>query len=216
MKGLADRAIHDKRYRRYLAVKVGFTIDAVWAVTNLVLGILQASVWFITLGAYYMVFGIMRMMLLSHMRSIPSESIESERRIERTCGIMLLASIFVLSGIVTLVMKDLGGFAYDEILIYAMATFAFYSLISSIVSYVKLRKRDDIIAVTNSRVNLAIALVSIFAVEIAMLTAFGTAEDAQLRFIMPILTGTGIAITMGFLGLRSIMGGNTLVVDERG
>lgn len=58
MKDLAKRAIHDKRYRRYLAVKMGFAIDAVWAVANLVLGVLQASIWFITLGAYYMVFGV--------------------------------------------------------------------------------------------------------------------------------------------------------------
>lgn len=206
MKGLVNRAIRDKRYRRYLAIKIGFAIDALWAVTNLVLGVLQASVWFVTLGAYYLVFGIMRIVLLSHLKGEPEEHADSLRRMERTCGIMLLVSIFVLSGIVTLVMKDMGGFVYNEILIYAMTTFAFYSLISSIVSYAKLRKRDDMIALMNNRVNLAIALVSIFAVEIAMLTAFGKADDAQLRFIMPILTGTGIAVTIGYLGVQSILG----------
>lgn len=91
-------------------------------------------------------------------------------------------------------------------MVYAMATFAFYSLTTSIISYVKMRKNGDVVAITNSRVNLAIALASIFAVEIALLTVFGTAEDAQLRFIMPILTGTGIAITIVFLGTRSILG----------
>lgn len=205
MKDLANKAIHDKEYRRYLAIKTGFAIDAIWALTNLILGVIQTSIWFVTLGAYYMVFGIIRMVLLSYLRSDFNHDPKEERRIERICGILLLASIFVLSGIVTLVMKNLGGFVYNEILIYAMATFAFYSLISSIVSYVKLRKRDDVIATTNARVNLAIALVSIFAVEIAMLTAFGTADDEQLKFIMPILTGTGIAITIGYLGVRSIL-----------
>lgn len=208
MKKLASRIVRDQGYRRYLGVKGGFAIDAVWAVVNLVIGILQASVWFITLGAYYMVFGIMRILLLSHLKDEPKDAPDAVRRIERICGIMLLLSIFVLSGIVTLVMKNMGNFEYDEILVYAMATFAFYSLISSIVSYVKLRKRGDVIAITNSRVNLAIALVSIFAVEIAMLTAFGTADDAKLRFIMPILTGTGIAIVIGLLGVRSILGSN--------
>lgn len=119
---------------------------------------------------------------------------------------MLLLSVFVLSGIVTLVMKDVGNFEYHEYMVYAMATFAFYSLTTSIISYVKMRKNGDVVAITNSRVNLAIALVSIFAVEIALLTVFGTAEDAQLRFIMPILTGTGIAITIVFLETRSILG----------
>lgn len=206
MKDLATKAIRDGEYRRYLGVQTGFAVDACWGAANLVLGILQTSVWFITLGVYYMVFGIIRLMLLSCMRHGSSTNSAGSRHVERICGVMLLVSIFVLSGIVTLVMKDLGGFEYDEILIYAMATFAFYSLTSSIVSCVKLRKHSDVIAVVNSRVNLAIALVSILAVEIAMLTAFGTAEDAQLRFVMPILTGTGIAITVGFLGIRCILG----------
>lgn len=206
MKDLATRAIRDKEYRRLLAIRGGFAIDAVWAIANLVLGILQASVWFITLGAYYMVFGIMRIVLLSYFRQDSTADESASRRIERICGVLLLVSIFVLSGIVTLVMVDMGGYVYHEIMIYAMATFAFYSLIASIVSYVRLRKHDDVIAITNSRVNLSIALVSIFAVEIAMLTAFGTAEDAELRFIMPILTGTAIAITIGFLGVRSVLG----------
>ncbi len=206
MRELAAKAIYNQGYRRLLGMKVGFVVDAVWAVANLTLGILQASVWFITLGAYYMIFSIIRMMLLLSSRWKPDIHADTPRRIERFCGIMLLVSIFILSGIVTLVMKDLGGYEYGGVLIYAMATFAFYSLTSSIVSFVKLRKCDDIIAIVNSRVNLAIALVSIFAVEIAMLTAFGTAEDAQLKFVMPILSGASIAIVIGFLGVRSVLG----------
>lgn len=189
-----------------MGVKVGFCIDAVWAIANLVLGAIESSIWFVTLGAYYMVFGIIRLVLLSHLGHSSNKDEGNPRKVEHLCGIMLLLSIFVLSGIVTLVMKDIGRYDYHQYLIYAMATFAFYSLISSIVSYVKLRKNDDVIAIANSRVNLAIALVSIFAVEIAMLTAFGTAEDEQLRFIMPILTGTSIAIVIGILGIRSVLG----------
>lgn len=206
MRILAFKIIHDKDYRRYLGVKGGFIVDGVWALANLVLGVLNTSIWFVTLGVYYMVFGVMRLLLLSHLRRPCDSKDYNPRKIERICGVLLLASVFALSGIVTLVMTHLGGFDYNEILIYAMSTFAFYSLISSIVSYAKLRKCDDIIAITNARVNLAIALVSIFAIEIAMLTAFGKPEDAYLKFIMPILTGTGIAVTIGFLGVRSILG----------
>lgn len=148
----------------------------------------------------------MRLALLSHLSRSSDEPEGNPRKIECLCGIMLLLSVFVLSGIVTLVMKDIGNFEYHEYMVYAMATFAFYSLTTSIISYMKMRKNGDVVAITNSRVSLAIALISIFAVEIALLTVFGTAEDAQLRFIMPILTGAGIAITIVFLGARSILG----------
>lgn len=206
MREFAERVVRDEKLRRHLGIQASFVIDAVWAVANLLLGALEASVWLITLGAYYLVFGIMRAIMLAWLRRPEGRTRAEERSLERTCGILLLASIFVLSGIVTLVMKDEGGFVYDEIVIYAMATFAFYSLAVSVFSNVKSRKRGDVVAVTISRVNLAVALVSIFAVEVAMLSAFGTEEDEALRRIMPILTGTGIAAVVGYLGVRSIAG----------
>lgn len=209
MRNLAANIISDKDYRRYFGLQVGFFIDAIWALINLVLGIANSSIWFITLGAYYMIFGVMRLLLLHHFYKPMNNENYNPQKIERICGILLLVSVFVLSGIVTLVMTQIGGYEYHEILIYAMATFAFYSLISSIVSYSRLRKCENVIAITNARVNLAIALVSIFAIEIAMLTAFGKPEDGDLKFIMPILTGTGIAIAIGFLGMRSLKGSNT-------
>lgn len=66
---------------------------------------------------------------------------------------LLLLSAFVLSGIVCLVMKGEGGFAYEGYLIYAVAAFAFYSLIVSIVNYARLRKHEDQLVIMNCHIS---------------------------------------------------------------
>ena len=205
---IAERAIEDKEYRTRIFVSSGLAVDIAWAAANLIGGACFASVWLVTLGAYYLVFAVMRGVLLLRMCRAESQRRCEERGMEKLCGILLLLSTFVLSGIVCLVMRGEGTFEYEGVLIYAVALFAFYSLISAIVNYVRKRKHNDVLVVLNCRVNLAIALVSIFALEVAMLAEFGTAADADLQFVMPIITGAVIAIALIAMGARSIVSSN--------
>lgn len=175
-----------------------------------------ASVWLITLGCYYLVFAIMRGALLSRMRRRDKrENPASESGIERLCGVLLLAMTFVLSGIVCLVMRGEGTFTYGDLAIYAVATFAFYSLISAIVSYTRQRKRGDVLAILACRINLAVALVSIFTLEVAMLAEFGSDADAAFAYVMPIITGAAIAAALITMGVRSIANARKASAQER-
>ena len=180
---------------------MNFAVDAIWAVFNLALGVVNESYWFVTLGAYYILFAIMRLIILSCMR----QSVAFKSSLERFCGILLLLTIFVLSGITTLTSLHLGGYSYGDILAIAMAAFTTYSLTAAIVSFVKQRHNEDRLIVVNSRINLAIGLVSLLALEIALLSTFGTEEDALLQYVAPILTSTGITIVIAYLGIRTIL-----------
>ena len=208
---IINRVLNDKAYRRKMGVSGGLLIDVAWAVANLVGGVYYASIWLITLGASYLLFAIMRGVLLRCMvQSGYRGSHEGgDRRvlaIERLCGALLMLSTFVLSGIVCLVMHDEGTFSYEGVLIYAVAAFAFYSLISAIVNYARLRKRGDALIIVNCRVNLAVALVSVFALEVAMLAEFGTTADAGFLYVTPIATGAAIAAVLIALGAQSLLG----------
>lgn len=202
---IVERAIADEGYRRRLFVSGGLAIDAAWAAANLIGGTCFASVWLLTLGTYYLVFAVMRGALLLRMCRTESQRRCEKLSMEKLCGVLLLLSTFVLSGIVCLVIRGEGTFEYEGVLIYAVALFAFYSLISAVVNYVRERKHDDVPAVLNCRINLAIALVSIFALEVAMLAEFGTTSDADLQFVMPVVTGAAIAVILVGMGIRSIV-----------
>lgn len=101
-------------------------------------------------------------------------------------------------------MSGEGTFVYGDVLIYALAAFAFYSLIAAIMNYVRLYRHDDALVVLNCRINLSIALVSIFALEVAMLAEFSTPADAEFSYVMPAITGAVIFIVLVVLGVCSI------------
>lgn len=206
---MTEQAMDDADYRRRLFVALDVFMDVLWAAVNLIGGILSPSVWLITLGAFYFLCAVMRAVVFRHMGSSGARKTRQASAVERLCGVLLLLSVFVLSGIVCLVMKGEGGFAYEGYLIYAVAAFAFYSLIVSIVNYARLRKHEDRLVVVNCRINLSVALVSIFALEVAMLAQFSTASDVELNFFAPIATGTVVAIVIAAMGIRSIAAART-------
>lgn len=202
------RFLDDEDTRRQAFVFVGIVIDVVWAIGNLALGAFQASVWFATLGVYYLVFGLMRCALFVNLRNGTSCTIKEQARTSRICGVALMASVLVLSGIVTLIMTGKGTIRYGQITVIAVATFTFFALISSIVGLLRLCAHENMLVATNCRVNLAIALVSLFTLEIGMFSTYATADDAELVFVMPIITGAVIAILLFSLGLTTVAKAN--------
>ena len=204
MRGYARRLMTDAELRRHGGLAGGVAVDGAWAVLNLGLGALEQSVWLVTIGAFYLLATVMRLLLLFQMRRQPPCSRQTALRVQRLCGALMLLSVFVLSGVVTLVMKGLGSFTYEGYLVYAYACYAFYAIVSSGISYGKLRQHPDPLVVTNCRVRLCVAMMAIFALETALLGAFSGPEDADLNFIMPILTGTAIALAFAYLGIRSL------------
>lgn len=209
-----SRLMDDEDMRRRLFVFIGVVVDVLWALGNLVLGIAWLSVWFITLGIYCLVFGLMRGALLYELRKSAACTTSEQARVSRICGIMLIASVLVLSGIVTLIMIGEGSIRYDKITVIAVATFTFFSLISSIVGLVRLRSHENLLVGTNCRVNLAIALVSLFTLEIGMFSAYATADDADLVFVMPIITGAAIASVLCIMGVITVCLANRTLADQ--
>lgn len=204
MKKHVQRLMGDADLRRHGGLAGGLVVDGLWALLNLGLGALEQSIWLGTVGLFYLLAAVMRLLLLFQMRRQPPCSHQAALRVQHLCGALMLLSVFVLSGVVTLVMKGLGGFAYEGYLVHAYACYAFYAIISSAISYGKLRRHPDPLVVTNCRVRLCVAMMAIFALEIALLGAFSGPEDAGLNFIMPILTGTTIALAFTYLGVRSL------------
>lgn len=208
-----SRLMDDEDIRRLLFVSIGVVVDVLWAIGNLVLGIAWLSAWFTTLGIYYLVFGLMRGILLHELRKSAECTTREQARVSRICGFMLISSVFILSGIVTLIMVGEGSIRYDPITVIAVATFTFFSLAVSIVGLVRLRSHENLLVGTNCRVNLAIALVSLFTLEIGMFSAYATANDAELVFVMPIITGATIAIVLCIMGAITVRLANRTLAD---
>ena len=87
-------------------------------------------------------------------------------------------------------------------MIYAMALYAFYAVITSVINVVKFRKYGSPVMSAAKIINLTAALVSMLSLETAMLAQFGE-DDVMFRQIMTSATGTGACVIV--LGMAVFM-----------
>ncbi|MGN0971005.1 MAG: hypothetical protein ACI4OY_03545 [Aristaeellaceae bacterium] len=198
------RYLTDAHVRMHVSLYLSLGINMLYAVMKLLMGAYYRSVWFGTLGVYYALLTALRFMLLGHVRrKVPGEEQASELKLCRLCGAVLIPMTIALSGVVILVLDRNEGFRYAGYLIYVAAMYAFYAVISAAVNLVKYKKYHSPVMSAAKAVSLASALVSIFALETAMLSQFGEGRDVLFRQVMTSATGAGVCAII--LGMAAVM-----------
>ena len=74
------------------------------------------------------------------------------------CGCMLFVINAALAGITILAVKKNAGFTYPGYLIYVMAMYAFYSVITAVINLVKYRKYGSPVTSAAKVINMSAAL----------------------------------------------------------
>lgn len=198
------RYLTDAHVRMHVSLQLSLGINMLYAAMKLLMGAYYRSVWFGTLGVYYALLTALRFMLLGHVRrNVPGRALVSELKRFRLCGAVLIPMTIALTGVVILVIDMNEGFQYAGYLIYVAAMYAFYKVISAVVNLVKYRRYQSPVMSAAKAVNLASALVSVFALETAMLSQFGQEHDHLFRRMMT--TATGAAICAFILGMATVM-----------
>lgn len=191
------RYLTDISFRARVSLCNSLVGNTLYAVMKFALGIYYADLWLITLAVYYLLLAVMRFSLLAHVnRETVGQNKLSEWRRYRLCGMLLLLMMLALSGIVILVLHQDRGFEYAGYLIYVMAAYAFYNIIMATVNIVKYRKLGSPLLSAAKAVSLTAALVSMLALETAMLSQFGTNDSPDFRNIMTGATGAGVCLVV--------------------
>lgn len=201
---IVEKLIHENRFRTEIALYPGFCINVLYVIFKTATGIYYRSAWFLSLGVYYLALAIMRFLLIHYIRLKKQTSDENdELRRYRMCGYMLFLINIALTGITILAVKKNAGFTYSGYLIYVMAMYAFYSVITAVMNLVKYRKYGSPILSAAKVINMSTALVSIFSLETAMLAQFGGENTEHFRVMMTALTGAGVSLIV--LGMAVFM-----------
>lgn len=136
---------------------------------------------------------------------------KAELKRYRICGASLLVINIALSGIVVLAVKKKNGFTYPGYMIYVMAIYAFYSVITAVINLVKYRKYGSPVLSAAKVISLTTAMVSMFSLESAMLAQFSDASQTAFKKIMTECTGgvicvivIGMAVYMMFRSTKEI------------
>ena len=190
-----EKFVRESTYRTELALYPGFCINVIYVIFKTALGIYYRSAWFLSLGVYYLALAIMRFLLIHYLRfRKKTADKKDELRRYRTCGYMLFLINVAFVGITILAVQKKAGFYYPGYLIYVMAMYAFYSVVTAVINLIKYRKYGSPVMSAAKVINMSTALVSIFSLETAMLAEFGKENDEQFRLIMTSLTGAGVSL----------------------
>ena len=173
-------------------------INTAYAVGNLLLGVSQASWWFITLGVYYIILSTMRLTAIIMSRKI-KKGVTS-----KYVGIMLMITALPLLAIVFLCFVKEVGNRFHEIVMIAMAAYAFTKITLAIINLIKVRKGSSEIEKALRNISLADALVSIASLQRSMLVSFGAMSQNDIR-LFNVLTGMGVSVLIFLLGLNLVL-----------
>ena len=205
------RLIVEHTFRIQIALYSGFLINVVYVIWKLSFGIYYNSAWFISLALYYFVLAWMRLSLIRTFSEKGETRKKAELKRYRFCGASLLVINIALTGIVVLAVKKENGFTYPGYMIYVMAMYAFYSVITAVINLVKYRKYGSPVLSAAKVISLTTAMVSMFSLESAMLAQFADASQTAFKKIMTECTGgvicvivIGMAVYMIFRSTKEI------------
>ena len=179
-------------------------INAVYALGNCMIGFLNTSWWFITVGAYYTVLAITRFSVLQIKRKA-SGDYDIELFARRITGILLVVLSFCIVGVnIMSAVKDRGT-AFHEIVMITIATYTFTKITIAIIGMVKAKRSASPVLTILRNIALADACVSIYTMQRSMLVSFPGMEAADI-LLLNIFTGTAVWIVVLVLGINLIGG----------
>lgn len=198
-----QRYLIDESFRAQVALWCGAALNLAYVGIKLYYGITGRSAWFITLAGYYLLLLLMRLPLLHLLLKGGAGPADALRRV-RFCGVLLLAMNIVMAGMVMHIVEGGMGFVYSGNLIYIMAMYAFYAVGRAVTQFIRFGRRKNVLLTAVKGLNFVAALVSMLALETAMLTAFG-GEGDDFRRLMTGVSGSVVCVIVLFLAVYTII-----------
>lgn len=205
---IGNRLMNEQRYRVIFAATFGFFFNLLYAIYNGILGVLNQSLWFAVMCAYYIILGTMRFSaILCERKNNDTVSIQTEFFVMKFSGIMLTVLSAVLTGVIYISISQNIAAKYDEIIMITIATYTFGKIAMAIIRAVKQRNNPLPLLATIRSIGYAEVAVSILTLQRSMLVSFGSMNDANKHILN---VATGAAVCLFVLGL-----GITLLVKNR-
>lgn len=183
------------------------SINLIYGVFELITGIWYKSWWFITLAVYYLLLCLIKISLVKNIKEKYSDNLKNEYKKLKETGIILLLLNFILIGMVILIVHQNKQINYNGFMIYVVALYDFYLIISAIVNVCKYRKNHNPILIASKCVNLTVAMISMISLEVAMVSQFG-GDDASFKLVMTGSMGFAICIINTVMSIYMIVKSN--------
>ena len=204
---------------RTLIFAIGsFLVSLLFSGINAYMGIVNRSIWYGALATFYIALAVLRGgILVSHRKRSTRKQTENgehaKLKMYRNSGIIVLLLNVALSSAIAQMIFSNAHFSYMGWTVFAYAAYAFYKITTSIISFVKAHKQTDLEVRAIRNVNLVDALVSILALQTALLTMFS--EGNVNISLFNTLTGIVVSFLSIAIGVYMIVWANKKIKNTQ-
>lgn len=188
-----------------ISLSISFLANFIYGTFKLAMGIYYKSAWFITFAVYYLLLCTIRGSLIKavHRKNFGSDVRKEYEKMKHT-GMTLLILDVVLAGMVILIMRQGRTISYPGYVIYLVALYDFYIIITAFINVFKHRHETSPILAASKCVNLTVAMIMMISLEVAMMTHFGRGDEI-FRTIVVSCTGLGVCAINSFMAIWLIL-----------
>ena len=202
---LGRRFIQEQRFRAVFSAAVGLLSNIMYAIYHGALGVVNQSLWFVTMFAYYMILSSMRFSAVLcewKRKSLASE--DTEYFVAKLCGGLLVLLSFILGGIVYISLSQNIAVKHHEIVMITIATYTFYKITVAVIRAIKQRKNAVPLLDVIRTIGYAEVAASLLTLQRSMLISFGSTGNEDIA-LMNGLTGISVCLFILLLGIFTIL-----------
>ncbi|MBQ7352713.1 MAG: hypothetical protein IJW54_01790 [Clostridia bacterium] len=206
--------VKDLGYRSVFIACFSLLFGIVYSIINGVMAALSMSVWYLSLAIYYIALVIIRGAILIYQKKKLQGRNNNLSSIKtyRNAGIaLLLIHVAITVAVLQMILIN-KFFEYPGLLIYTAATYAFLKITLSVINIIKVKKQKDYTIKALLCINLADAVISILALQTAMLNTFG--QGGNYTTLANSLTGSAACLLTLALGIYMIIKGQKEIRQE--
>lgn len=187
-----------------------FLMSVIFSGFNAYMGIKNRSIWYGALAAFYIALAFLRGGVLVYHKNRIGKKIQNDgyikAKVYRNSGIIMLILNVALSSAIAQMIFSGEHFTYVGLTIFAYAAYAFAKITVAIITFIKAHKQIDLTVRAIRDINLVDALVSILALQTALLTMFS--EEGVNVSLFNTLTGVAVSILSVTIGIYMIITAN--------
>ena len=184
-----NRYFTDLSFKGRLSICQGMTVNFLYAFFRIFTGIFYSSVLFLSVAVYHLALGCMRVYLICAYKKRDTNGMMYEYGCYRKIAWLLLLLNIPMGGMILLLVKSNSDFIYPGYTIYLSALHTFYTVGISNGNLLRYRKFGSPILSAAKVLNFVSAMMSVFSLQAAMLTAFSKRGEEGFGRMMNTATG---------------------------
>ncbi len=197
--------VDDMNFRMKCILYSSLLFHSLYACMKLIAGLMLDSLWNIQIGLYYLLLVLCRFTFLYHVNynELGNDLLLEYKKYKR-CGYFLVGinAVWMITAVYIVLYNN--AYSYPGTLIYVAALYAFYSIIAAIIKVIRWRKRKSPLMHAINHLHLVTAMISIFSLQTAMLSQFGS-QDLAMKQLANSVTGGISCVLVMIIGIYMIL-----------